>query len=64
MVPKKFYIDIDIDNLTLNEGKINGVPPDMTYSQEVQQKNENIGQTYLKTFELNNSSEILWHGYI
>ena len=28
-------------------------------------KNENIGQTYLKkTFELNNFSEILLHGYI
>ena len=31
-----------------NEGKMNGVPPNMTYSKGLQQKKENIAQTYLK----------------
>ena len=31
-----------------NEEKVNSVWPDMTYSKELQQKNENVGQTFLK----------------
>ena len=41
---------------------MNGVPPDMTYSKELQQKMKILDNLSLKTFELNIFSEILWHG--
>ena len=53
----KFYFDSDFkilkfqsSNFTLtwsNEGETNSVPPDMIIQIELQQKNENTGQTYL-----------------
>ena len=40
-----------LSNFTLtwsNEGKVNSVRPGITYSKELQQKNEYVGQSYLK----------------
>ena len=45
--------------------KKNGVPPDLAYSNELLQKLKIFYKLILKkTFEVNNFSEILWHGYI
>ena len=35
-----------------NKGIMNGIPPDMTCSRELQQKNGNIGQTYQKNIPI------------
>ena len=43
---------------------MNRVRPDMTYSKELQQKMKMLDKRMLKTFELNNFSEILRHDYI
>ena len=43
---------------------MNGIPPDMTCSKELQQKMEILDKLIKKTFELNNFSKMLWHSYI
>ena len=45
-------------------GIMNGIPPDMTCSKELQQKMEILDKLIKKTFELNNFSKMLWHSYI
>ena len=55
---RKFYFDL------VKRGKMNRVRPDMTYSKELQQKMKMLDKLMLKTFELNNFSEILCHDYI
>ena len=54
-------------NFTLtwsNEGKMNSLRLDMTYSKELQQKMKILDKLILKTFELHNFGEILCHGHI
>ena len=56
-----------INNFTLtwtNKGKVNSVWPYMANSKELQQKLKMLDKLILKTFELNNFSKILCHGYI
>ena len=56
-----------LSNFTLtwsNEGTVNGAQPGMNYSKELQQKMKISDKLILKTFELKNFSEILYHDYI
>ena len=56
-----------LSNSTLtwsNEEKVNSVRLYMTYSKGLKQKMKILDKLVLKTFELNNFSEILCHGYI
>ena len=56
-----------LSNSTLtwsNEEKVNSVRLYMTYSKGLKQKMKMLNKLVLKTFELNNFSEILCHGYI
>ena len=60
---QKFHLS----NFTLswsNEGKVGSVRPYVTYPKELQQKMKMLDKIVLKTFQLNNFSEILYHGYI
>ena len=43
---------------------MNSLWPDITYLKTLQQKMKMLDKLILKTFELNNCSEILWSGYI
>ena len=52
----------ELSNFTLtwsNEGKINSVQLDMTYSKELKQKMKMLDKLTLKTFELHSFSDIL-----
>ena len=56
-----------LSNFTLtlsNEGTVNRAESGMTCSKELLQKMKMSDKLIIKTFELKNFSEILYHGYI
>ena len=58
---------LQLSNFTLtwsNEGRMNGVPPDNDLFKLTAAKMKILDKPILKTLELNNIGEILWHGYI